>query len=69
MGNLLKAKNMTVLDYIAVVLVTVGALAWGLFAFSFRIVDVIFGYTLASWIYGLVGIAGVYSIVRFIARK
>ena len=56
------------LNYIALALVIIGALNWGLIgAFDFNLVNMLFG----SWmwlerlIYGLVGLAGIYSITLF----
>jgi uncharacterized protein len=57
------------LDLTAAVLVIIGALNWGLFgAFRFNLVYAIFGGSiLASIIYVLVGIAGVFQLVRLIS--
>lgn len=59
---------MKTLDYIALVLVAIGAINWGLIGFfSFDLVRAIFGdMTLASRvIYALVGISGLYSLSFF----
>lgn len=59
---------MKVIDYIALILVIVGAINWGLVGFfSFDLVRVIFGdMTLISRIiYALIGIAGLYSLSFF----
>lgn len=58
------AKRMTKLDLIALILVTVGAVNWGLVAFGFNLVEfIVFGIEiLAKIIYGLVGLAGLYSL-------
>ncbi len=60
---------MKALDILAVVLVIVGALNWGLVGTAnFNLVGAIFGQTiLASIVYALVGVAGVYQILRFVA--
>ena len=53
------------MDRLSLILIIIGALNWGLIAlFKFDLVATIFGdYTLLSRIiYGLVGIAGLYSI-------
>ncbi len=57
------------LDLTAAVLVIIGALNWGLFgAFRFNLVYAIFGDSiLASIVYVLVGIAGVFQLVRLIS--
>lgn len=60
-------KDMNILDWIAVVLVKVGALNWGLIGlFGFDLVDFIFGRWLVvvRIIYVLVGVAAIYGIVR-----
>lgn len=53
-------------DYVALVLVVVGGLNWGLVgAFEYNLVDSIFGIgsTLARLVYVLVGLAAVYLAV------
>ena len=57
-----------IIDYIALILVLVGAINWGLVGFfSFDLVCVIFGdMTLISRIiYALIGIAGLYALSFF----
>ncbi|NLJ96749.1 MAG: DUF378 domain-containing protein [Clostridiales bacterium] len=59
---------MKTLDYIALILVAIGAINWGLIGFfEFDLVRVIFGdMTMVSRIiYALVGIAGLYSLSFF----
>lgn len=59
---------MKTIDYIALVLVIIGAVNWGLIGFlGFDLVRVIFGdMTLISRIiYAVVGIAGLYSLSFF----
>ncbi|MDD3174324.1 MAG: DUF378 domain-containing protein [Herbinix sp.] len=59
---------MKTLDYIALVLVVIGAVNWGLIGFfSFDLVRVIFGdMTLISRIvYALVGVSGLYALSFF----
>lgn len=56
-------------DYIALTLVIIGALNWGLIGFfQFDLVAALFG-GMSSWIsrvvYALVGIAGIYSLTLF----
>ena len=60
---------MKVIDYIALVLVIIGAINWGLIGlFNFDLVAMIFGTmsVISRIIYTLVGIAGLWSI-RFFA--
>lgn len=59
---------MKVIDYIALVLVIVGAVNWGLVGFfSFDLVRFIFGdmTLLSRIIYALVGISGLYALSYF----
>ena len=61
---------MKVIDIIALILVIVGAINWGLIGlFNFNLVTMIFGNmsAISRIIYTLVGIAGLWSI-RFFAR-
>jgi uncharacterized membrane protein YuzA (DUF378 family) len=63
---------MKALDVLAAVLVIVGAVNWGLVGMAkFNLVAALFGQTiLASIVYGLVGLAGVYLIGRWaVAQK
>ena len=62
---------MKALDILAMVLVIVGALNWGLVgAANFNLVTAIFGQTaLASIVYSLVGLAALYQIVRLFAGQ
>jgi uncharacterized protein len=55
------------LDVLAMVLVVVGALNWGLVgAFHFNLVTALFGATVVSSIvYILVGVAGVYQVAQW----
>lgn len=55
----------TILDYIVLVLIIIGALNWGLIGlFNFNLVQVIFGSVpiLVRIIYGIVGLSGLYGI-------
>lgn len=59
---------MKTLDYIALILVVIGAVNWGLIGFfDFDLVKAIFGYmTLVSRIvYALVGVSGLYALSFF----
>lgn len=63
------AKNW--LDWVAIVLVIIGAVNWGLVGLlELDLVDVIFGSIgwLATTVYALVGLAGLYMIY-FFAKK
>ena len=58
-------KGMQWYDWVAVVIVIVGALNWGLVGFfKWNLVEAILGIgsTMTRIVYGLVGIAGLYSI-------
>lgn len=61
--------NTKTFDYIALALVVIGALNWGLIGFfQFDLVAFLFG-GMGSWIsrvvYALVGISGIYSLTLF----
>jgi uncharacterized membrane protein YuzA (DUF378 family) len=59
---------MKTLDYIALILVVIGAINWGLIGFfSFDLVKMIFGdMTIVSRIiYALVGVSGLYALSFF----
>ncbi|ACD53987.1 UNVERIFIED_ORG: DUF378 domain-containing protein [Clostridium botulinum] len=63
---------MKTLDYIALILVIIGAVNWGLIGFfQINIVAILFGYStiFSRIIYSLVGIAGVYSLSFFIKER
>lgn len=63
-------KKLSVLDYIAYILVVVGGLNWGLVGFfKFDLVAAIFGdmSALSRIVYALVGLASLWMI--FIAKK
>ena len=56
---------MKIVDKIALALIIIGAINWGLIAvFNFNLVAAIFGYMtlLARIIYGLVGLSGLWGI-------
>ena len=56
---------MKIVDKIAIVLVIIGAINWGLIGiFNFNLVEAIFGNmtVIARIIYGLVGISGLWAI-------
>ena len=59
---------MKVLDYIALIIVIIGAVNWGLIGFfRFDLIRVLFGdmTVLSRIIYGLVGICGLYALRYF----
>lgn len=59
---------MKVVNIIALVLIIIGAINWGLIgAFNFNLVDMIFGVNtvLSRIIYGLVGISGLWALTFF----
>ncbi len=58
---------MKVVDLIAMILVIVGALNWGLVgSANFNLVTALLGQTpLASVVFVLVGVAGVYTAIRY----
>lgn len=59
---------MKTMDYIALALVIIGAVNWGLIGFfSFDLVKVLFGdmSLLSRIVYALVGVAGLYSLSYF----
>ena len=63
---------MKILDTIAFILVLIGAINWGLIGFfSFDLVAALFGdmSTFSRIVYGLVGLAGLYSISFFAKKK
>ncbi len=56
------------LDWVALVLVIVGGVNWGLVAFNFNLVEAIFGVgTITTVVYGLVGLSALYMI--YLATK
>lgn len=63
--------NCKVIDMIALLLVVVGGLNWGLVAFDFNLVSFIFGEgaMLAKVVYGTVGVAAVYHLYRGLTSK
>lgn len=63
---------MKVIDTIALILIIIGAVNWGLLGFfEFDLVAAIFGdmSTFARIVYGIIGIAGLYSISFFAKDK
>ena len=62
---------MKALDVLAMVLVIVGALNWGLVGLlKFNLVTALFGPTiLASIVFAMVGLAGIYLVARWSAAR
>ena len=60
---------MNTLDWIAWILVLVGALNWGLVGINYNLVTAIFGVMIAQWIYILVGLSALYIIWMMLAKK
>jgi uncharacterized membrane protein YuzA (DUF378 family) len=62
--------KMSTLEWVAWVLVVVGALNWGLVALNMNLVELLFGMgTITQWVYGLVGLAGVYFLWMGLTKK
>jgi uncharacterized membrane protein YuzA (DUF378 family) len=65
-------RRMTTLEWVAFVLVVVGAVNWGLVGlFGFNLVETVFGVAtmLTRLVYVLVGVAGVYELVALAMPK
>ena len=65
-------KKLNVLDWIALILVVIGALNWGLVGiFKFDLVLYLFAsvYVVAQIIYILVGVAGLYLLISMLTKK
>lgn len=62
---------MKALDAIALILVVIGGINWGLVGlFDYNLVDALFGTgsALSRIIYVIVGIAAIYALISFLAR-
>jgi len=60
---------MKALDIIALILVLIGVINWGLVgALNFNLVEVIFGSLISSIIYIIVGIAAIYGAIVFFKK-
>jgi len=63
------AKEMNALDWIARILVIIGALNWGLVSFWNDLVAVLFGTSIiAKIVYALVGLAGIWELIRLFKK-
>jgi uncharacterized membrane protein YuzA (DUF378 family) len=49
---------------VALVLAAIGAINWGLAALNFNVVELIFGVSISTYIYYLVGLCGIYALVK-----
>jgi uncharacterized protein len=59
----MKMKKLILLDVIALLLVIIGALNWGLVGFfHYNLVSTLFGPGLERVIYVIVGLAGIYAL-------
>jgi len=59
--------DMSTIDWIARILVIIGALNWGLAVLDVNLVSVLLGSgALAMIVYALVGIAGIWEIVKLV---
>jgi uncharacterized membrane protein YuzA (DUF378 family) len=60
---------MNTIDWIARVLVIIGALNWGLAVFNTNLVSALLGTSIiATIVYALVGLAGIWEIVRLFQK-
>lgn len=61
-------------DWVAITLILIGALNWGILGVTmllgtgFNLVGFIFGSMLTPWVYTLVGIAFIVSIIRLVSK-
>ena len=57
-------EYMTTIDWVATILVIIGALNWGLVAFNLNLVDYMFGFgsTIGKIVYGTIGLSGLWLI-------
>jgi hypothetical protein len=63
------AKDMGVVDWIARILVIIGAINWGLVSFWNDIVVVLFGTSLlATIVYALIGLSGLWELIRLFKK-
>jgi hypothetical protein len=59
----MKMKKLILLDVVALLLVIIGALNWGLVGFfQYNLVSTLFGPGLERVIYVIVGLAGIYAL-------
>lgn len=62
-------SKLNIIDWVALILIIVGGLNWGLVTFKWNLVDAIFGAgsMISTIVYGLVGLSAIYVI--FILKK
>ena len=65
-----KMKKISIIDWIALILIIVGGLNWGLVAFKFNLVSFLFGswVWLETTVYALVGLSALWTIVWAIKK-
>jgi len=58
-------NKLSALDWVALILVIVGGINWGLVAFDYNLVDMLFGAgsAIAKTVYGLVGLSALYLLL------
>lgn len=67
-----RVENMKIIDTIALILVIIGAINWGLIGFfNFNLVEALFGTmsALSKIVYILVGISGLWSIKQLFSHE
>lgn len=60
---------MNIITYIALVLLIIGGLNWGLFAFDMNIVEKFGSNTVAKVVYVLVALSAVYLAIQLLTKK
>lgn len=60
-------EKMSTIDWVAYVLVVIGALNWGLAVFSFNLVELLTISWLIKTVYALVGLSGLWMIYKAFA--
>lgn len=62
---MLSEKQNKQLDELALWLASIGALNWGLDMWGYNLVEMILGMgSLAGWVYGVVGLSGLWLLLR-----
>jgi len=63
------AKEMSAIDWIARILVIIGAINWGLVSFWNDLIAVLFGTSvIATIIYALVGLSGLWELIKLFQK-
>lgn len=60
--------KMSTMDTVAMLLVIVGALNWGLTGLGFNVVEMLLGMSIAKIVYLLVGLSGLYMLWSWYAK-